>query len=281
MVEAVRSATWMSLPDPKESTRAFVGTIGFAHYVALAHEQRLSLRLRVSLGAIEIGVVDLQDGELVHAELPGASGDRAVELLARMRRVDIACEPLPQTPVLDVSRPWREFFAGVDTPTAPVAAHIRGQFAEVARPGAVARVPVIVPAPVVDAGDPRVDARLARAVAELRALPGCLGAGIIDGDAGQLVEGGGDGIEFEVAAAGILDVVKAKQRVLEALDLDDPIEDIVATLGTQYHVIVPLDRSGSIYCYVVLGREGASLGMARHRMRMLAAGAGDRSEASS
>jgi hypothetical protein len=81
--------------------------------------------------------------------------------------------------------------------------------------------------------------------------------------------GGGRYLDLEVAAAGNTEVVRAKMRTLEALNLDEKIDDILITLGTQYHLIRPLTSrtGGGLFLYLALDRERANLAMARNRLR--------------
>jgi hypothetical protein len=68
-------------------------------------------------------------------------------------------------------------------------------------------------------------------------------------------------------------VVRAKMRTMEALRLDDSIEDILITMSGQYHVICLLaDASGGqgLFLYLVLDREKANLALARHNLRRIA-----------
>jgi hypothetical protein len=58
---------------------------------------------------------------------------------------------------------------------------------------------------------------------------------------------------------------------MEALGLDDAIDDILITLGRQYHLIRLVDgRQGtSLFMYLALDRNKANLAMARHRLRRI------------
>jgi hypothetical protein len=100
-------------------------------------------------------------------------------------------------------------------------------------------------------------------------LPGVIGACIVDISTGQTLARVGDGtLNIEIAAAGNTDVVRAKIRTMDELNLQDEIQDILITLGTQYHIIRPLTGKGSagLFMYVALDKEKSNLALSRHKV---------------
>jgi hypothetical protein len=108
---------------------------------------------------------------------------------------------------------------------------------------------------------------------EMMAIDGAIGAVIVDYGSGMALGalGGSKDLDLQVAAAGNTEVVKAKMRTMDSLGLKDGIEDILITLGTQYHVIRPLTgRSGKgLFMYLALDRNRANLALARHTLRSI------------
>lgn len=86
--------------------------------------------------------------------------------------------------------------------------------------------------------------------------------------------GGGKFLDLDVASAGNTEVVRAKMRTMQALRLDDTIEDILITMTRQYHLIRLLQnpRNGQgLFLYLVLDRERANLALARHSLKRIEA----------
>ena len=102
----------------------------------------------------------------------------------------------------------------------------------------------------------------------LSELDGFIGACLVDSNSGMMMgsEGGGS-MNLEAAAAGNTEVVRAKRKTISTLGLKDTIEDILITLGKQYHLIRPLESNQNLFLYVVLDRSKSNLAMARHELR--------------
>jgi hypothetical protein len=100
---------------------------------------------------------------------------------------------------------------------------------------------------------------------KLLEIDGCVGACIVDSNSGMMLGAvGGGSVNLEIAAAGNTEVVRAKRKTMKALNLNEQIEDILISLGKQYHMIRPLSSNDALFIYVVLDRSRANLAMARH-----------------
>ena len=111
------------------------------------------------------------------------------------------------------------------------------------------------------------------ALKEAMQIDGAIGVALVDYNSGMALGtlGNSKDLDLSVAAAGNTDVVRAKMRALEMLQIKDSIEDILITLGTQYHLIRPLTGRGSrgLFIYLALLKSRANLAMARHRIRVI------------
>lgn len=106
----------------------------------------------------------------------------------------------------------------------------------------------------------------------LKEIDGFKVASLVDTNSGLSLISAGTGLDVELAAAGNANVLNAKRKVAESLQLNDTIEDILISLGKEYHLIRPLEKNSNIFLYLVLDRSKANLGLARHYLKTFEAG---------
>ena len=100
---------------------------------------------------------------------------------------------------------------------------------------------------------------------KLESIEGFIGAAVADSDSGMCMGfvGGAGLLNMEVAAASNSEVVRSKRKAMKALNLRDDIEDILISLGKQYHLVRPLKARPSVFFYLALDRNRSNLAMAR------------------
>ncbi|MFB6620448.1 hypothetical protein ACIGFK_37165 [Streptomyces sp. NPDC085524] len=109
----------------------------------------------------------------------------------------------------------------------------------------------------------------------MTSIEGSVGAALVDYTSGMALGtlGGGKDLDLEVAAAGNTDVIRAKARTMEMLGIKEEIEDVLITLGSQYHLIRLIKGRGGngLFLYIVLDKGRANLAMARHQLKRIEA----------
>lgn len=116
---------------------------------------------------------------------------------------------------------------------------------------------------------PSMENEMALKIDGLSEIAGYIGSCLVDSETGLMMasDGGNGSLDLEAAAAGNTEVVKAKRNAMKLLGLKDTIEDILISLGKQYHLIRPLEKAPAVFLYVALDRKVANLGMARVQVK--------------
>ena len=100
-------------------------------------------------------------------------------------------------------------------------------------------------------------------LSKLMETEGALACALVDYNTGMLLGSAGSGLDLEIAAAANTEVVRAKLKAIQMLQLDQQIDDILITLSSQYHLIRPLTANPAVFVYLAVDRKTANLGMAR------------------
>ena len=100
----------------------------------------------------------------------------------------------------------------------------------------------------------------------LMTVEGALCAALVDSTSGMLMGSVGSGVDMELAAAGNTEVVRAKLKTMRMLNLNDQIDDILITLGKQYHIIRPVVANEGVFFYLVLDKARGNLALARRKV---------------
>ncbi|GAB3041011.1 MULTISPECIES: hypothetical protein [Oleiagrimonas] len=107
---------------------------------------------------------------------------------------------------------------------------------------------------------------LSESLQELLSIDGAQAVSLVDYSSGMLLGEAGSGIDMEAAAAGNTEVIRAKMRTMDALKLDDEIEDVLISLHKAYHIIRPIASKDGLFLYVVLDRNKSNLALARRKV---------------
>lgn len=106
-------------------------------------------------------------------------------------------------------------------------------------------------------------ANINESLASLLQTDGALCAALVDANSGMTLGKIGSGVDLDLAAAGNTEVVRAKMKTMKSLGLNDAIEDILITLGKQYHIIRPVATKPGLFLYLVLDKSKSNLALAR------------------
>lgn len=109
-------------------------------------------------------------------------------------------------------------------------------------------------------------ATIKQSMDELMTNDGAMCAALVDSESGMILGQIGSGLDLEVAAAGNTEVVRAKMKTMRSLGIDDAIEDILITLGKQYHILRPMVKQEGLFLYLVLDKAKSNLALARRKV---------------
>ena len=101
-------------------------------------------------------------------------------------------------------------------------------------------------------------------------IDGAQAVALVDYRSGMCLAQAGGGMNLDLAAAGNTEVVRAKLKTMEMLGLRRGIEDILITLGDQYHLIRLVPNNLGLFLYLVLDKAKGNLALARGQVAFYA-----------
>lgn len=110
-------------------------------------------------------------------------------------------------------------------------------------------------------------ANIADTLNDMLTLEGAMCAALVDYQSGMLLGSAGGGVDLELAAAGNTEVMRAKMKAMQALGLKDTIDDMLITLGKQYHILRPSSAKPGLFLYYVLDKSRSNLALARRKVQ--------------
>ena len=212
----------------------------------------------------------LRDGQLIHAESHGEVGMPVALRTVALARVELELRQqhhqAPRSITMSLTELLLESARVYDEGNQQsTGSEVDEAFAEMADSPSLDHVRACPPAG--DAALAFAATSSARPMLEAAmAIDGALGVALVDSETRVALDWlrADETTQIEEMALGNVDVVRAKLATLVSLGLKEAVEDIIVTLGRQYHVIRTFTRRPSLFVYLALERGAANLGMARH-----------------
>lgn len=108
------------------------------------------------------------------------------------------------------------------------------------------------------------------AVAEMLRVDGAMAAAVVDFESGMMLAGNGHGVDLEIASAGKTELVRVNHKNMDTLGLKTELEDMLITLGNQYHLIRPLvNELEGLFLLLLLDRNKSNLALARRSLKTI------------
>ncbi len=104
---------------------------------------------------------------------------------------------------------------------------------------------------------------------ELMLLDGLIFAALVDVNSGQVVASEGRGPDIDRAAVAASEVLRVHRRTLRQLGhsrINDPVDEVLVTAGSRYHILRTLQAHPDYFILAVLDKLRSNLAMTRFRI---------------
>lgn len=112
-------------------------------------------------------------------------------------------------------------------------------------------------------------ARAASVLQELMLLDGLVFAALVDINTGQVIASEGRGPDIDRAAAAAAEVLSVHRRTLRLMGHwrpNDPVDEVLVTAGSRYHILRTLQAHPDLFILAVLDKLRSNLAMTRFRI---------------
>lgn len=112
-------------------------------------------------------------------------------------------------------------------------------------------------------------ARAAAVLQELMLLDGLVFAALVDINTGQVIASEGRGPDIDRAAAAAAEVLSVHRRTLRLMGHwrpNDPVDEVLVTAGSRYHILRTLQAHPDLFILAVLDKLRSNLAMTRFRI---------------
>jgi predicted regulator of Ras-like GTPase activity (Roadblock/LC7/MglB family) len=104
---------------------------------------------------------------------------------------------------------------------------------------------------------------------ELMLLDGLIFAALVDANTGLVVTSEGRGPDIDRAAAAATEVIRVHRRTLRQMGHwrpNEPVDEILVTAGSRYHILRTLQAHPDFFILAVLDKLRSNLAMTRFRI---------------
>lgn len=235
----------------QEAVECGVGFRGSFHGLSLVdmlqmyHYARRSVAISVS--GRSPGRMHLRDGQLIHAEFQGQSGEAALVSILAMPAGTLATTPLPPKSNESITRDFRhvllDALRSLDEVTAQNGDQDNDDFTF-----------ELDDEPVTSTSAPIQAPAHSLLLQRTRKIDGYLGSCMFLAANGGVICFDGS-LDLRPAAQHTAEALRRKQQTINDMGLDDAAEDLIVTSTSQYHLVRRVHSELPAYIYLVLARD--------------------------